>query len=249
MKAIILAAGRGSRMDELTAERPKCLIELGGRPLIDWQLDALRSAGVSDVGLVTGYRSEALAHLGLHEFHNSRWNETNMVSSLACAAAWLREDFCLVSYSDIFFEASAVTSLLNTQAQLALTYDPEWFAMWKQRFHDPLVDAESFRLSPDGSLAEIGKRISNVSNVDGQYMGLLRFSPATWKEVELIRSEMTTRRRDGLDMTSLLQEIIERKRTRIDALPYKGKWGEIDSPSDVLVYEASHSGFATPEVS
>lgn len=79
MKAIILAAGRGSRMKGLTDQKPKCLVELRGKTLLEWQLKALREAGVSEIAVVTGYRRELLAAYGLTEFHNPRWAETNML--------------------------------------------------------------------------------------------------------------------------------------------------------------------------
>ena len=72
MKAIILAAGRGSRMKKMTAHQPKCLTMLKGRPLIEWQLHALREAGINDISIVTGYRSNTLRQYNLTEFHNKR---------------------------------------------------------------------------------------------------------------------------------------------------------------------------------
>ena len=56
MKGIILAAGRGSRMASLSDEIPKCLLKVGGKPLIDRQIEALRKGGVEDISIVTGYR-------------------------------------------------------------------------------------------------------------------------------------------------------------------------------------------------
>ena len=102
MKAIILAAGRGSRMKDLTEDKPKCLVKLHGKSLLDSQLQALSDAGIAEIAIVTGYKRELLANRGLFEFHNSRWAETNMVSSLACAQEWLETEPCIVSYSDIF---------------------------------------------------------------------------------------------------------------------------------------------------
>ena len=147
MKAIILAAGRGLRMRDLTDERPKCLVEMRGKVLLDWQLEALRGAGVSDIAIVAGYKSELLSNRGLVEFQNPRWAETNMVSSLACAQEWLLSEPCIVSYSDIFYEALAVESLIKSTARLAITYDPHWLKLWEKRFDDPLLDAETFRLN------------------------------------------------------------------------------------------------------
>ena len=88
MRAVILAAGRGSRMGALTEAMPKCLTELAGRPLLAMQCAALAAAGASEVGIVTGYRAELLALPGLSRFHNPRWDTTNMVWTNEPAVAW-----------------------------------------------------------------------------------------------------------------------------------------------------------------
>lgn len=236
MKAIILAAGRGSRMKNLTDECPKCLVELRGKSLLDWQLAALREAGITEIAIVTGYKRELLNDRGLVEFHNPRWAETNMVSSLACAAAWLETDSCVVSYSDIFYSASAVTALMHCPAMLAVTYDANWRALWEKRFGDPLLDAETFRLKADGTLAEIGNKPKTVEEVEGQYMGLLRFTPEGWGEVVRIRSSLTAEQCDRMHMTGTLQKVIEAGRVPVAAVPYRDEWGEVDSADDLAAY-------------
>ena len=237
MKAIILAAGRGSRMKSLTDERPKCLVELRGKPLLEWQLESLRAAGISDIAVVTGYKRELLAERGLSEFHNPRWAETNMVSSLACAESWLDGEACIVSYSDIFYSPVAVQSLINSDATLAVTYDPNWLQLWTERFGDPLLDAETFRLTAAHTLAEIGNKPQSVDDVQGQYMGLLRFTPEGWAEVVRLRAELSPQQRDSMHMTNTLQRVIDAGRVPIEAVAYTGEWGEVDSSEDLSVYQ------------
>ena len=237
MKAIILAAGRGSRMKSLTDEQPKCLVELKGKALLDWQLVALREAGINQIAIVTGYKRELLVSRGLKEFYNARWAETNMVSSLACAQEWLQAEPCIVSYSDIFYSAQAVKSLINSQAILAVTYDKNWLELWKQRFGDPLLDAETFRLNSDNTLAEIGNKPKTVEEVQGQYMGLLQFTPQSWDEVLRIRTKLSSAECDRMHMTGTLQRVIEAGRIAIEAIPYELAWGEIDSAEDLMAYQ------------
>ena len=86
MKAIILAAGRGSRMGNLTDENEGLLEVL--KPLIEHQIEAL-TKGIEDIAIVTGYKSELLNCYGNYHFHNEEWAETNMVYSLLCAKEWL----------------------------------------------------------------------------------------------------------------------------------------------------------------
>jgi choline kinase len=237
MKAIILAAGRGSRMKSLTDDRPKCLVELHGRTLLAWQMQALRGAGISEIAIVTGYKRELLAHHGLTEFYNPRWAETNMVSSLACAQLWLQAGPCVVSYSDLFYEAAAVSLLMQSEARLAVTYDPHWLKLWEKRFGDPLLDAETFRMNPDGTLAEIGNKPTSADEVQGQYMGLLRFTPEGWDEVVRIRAELSPSVCDKMHMTGTLQKVIEAGRVPIQALAYELDWGEVDSAEDLMAYQ------------
>ena len=239
MKGIILAAGRGSRMKNLTEERPKCLVELRGKTLLDWQLDSLRAAGIDEIAIVTGYQRERLANKGLFEFHNLRWAETNMVSSLACVQTWLQAETCIVSYSDIFYSPEAVKSLIFCKAKLAVTYDPNWLALWTQRFGDPLLDAETFRLTLDDNLKEIGKKPKSVAEVQGQYMGLLRFTPEGWAEVLRIRAGLTSEQCDKMHMTGTLQKVIDAGQVPIAAISYTGEWGEVDSAADLASYNAT----------
>jgi len=239
MKAIILAAGRGSRMGDMTADQPKCLTKLKGIALLDRQLAALREGGVDEIGIVTGYRREALADRGLHEFHNADWSHTNMVSSLACARRWLQDGPCIVSYSDIFYEAQAVRSLIHYDGALALTYDPDWLSLWGARFSDPLSDAETFRLAPDGTLLEIGEKPLAVGEVQGQYMGLLRFTPESWHALDNMRAALPRDERNQMHMTGALQHLIRTGGIAIHAVPYSGTWGEVDSQEDLAVYESA----------
>jgi len=205
----------------------------------------LRAAGVEEIAIVTGYKRELLSGWRLIEFHNPRWAETNMVSSLACAQEWLLAGECLVSYSDIVYETSAVKSLMTSRASLAVTFDPNWLEIWEKRFANPLIDAETFRLNSDRTLAEIGNRPSSIEEVQGQYMGLLRFTPESWGEVLRIRSQLSSGERDRMHMTGTLQRVIEAGRIAIKAISCEASWGEIDSAEDLIMYEEQRRLIAT----
>src|SRR5688500_11769545 len=118
MRAIILAAGRGSRMGDATTGQPKCLTPLCGKPLVQWQIESLRAADIARIGIVRGYMKEKLAFAGVETFDNSRWAETNMVASLVCADAWLAVDDCVMSYSDIVYPASTVRTLAESKSDI-----------------------------------------------------------------------------------------------------------------------------------
>ena len=237
MKAIILAAGRGSRMKKMTSHQPKCLVMLQGRPLIEWQLNALREAGINEISIVTGYRSYALRQYNLTEFHNKNWSQTNMLSSLACAEDWLAENDCIVTYGDIFFEYSALLSLKQVTANIAITYDKNWKKLWLKRFEKPLLDAETFKLNENSSVTEIGNRPKSFKDIQGQFMGLLKFTPKGWSTIQKLRKELFPTERDQIDITSALNKIIDSNKTEIRGVKYEKSWGEVDMESDLSIYE------------
>lgn len=102
MKALILAAGRGKRMGKYTNLNPKGLIKLRNKALIDYQLNVILDSGIEDIGICTGYLNNQFDSYNFKTFHNSKWDETNMVYSLIKADCWLKNFECIVSYSDIF---------------------------------------------------------------------------------------------------------------------------------------------------
>jgi L-glutamine-phosphate cytidylyltransferase len=237
MRAVILAAGRGSRMGLLCDARPKCLVELEGRPLIERQIAALRRGGVDEIGVVRGYRAEMIDFPGLSYFANERWAETNMVISLASATSWLRSGPVIISYADIFYRSELVCGLACAPGQLVITYDRAWHRLWSRRFADPLADAETFRINAAGQLLEIGDTTTKIEDIEGQYMGLLKFTPPAWAAIEALLVNLDTPIRDRLDVTGLLRQLLIRKELSIGTFSTDGQWGEIDNPEDVVLYE------------
>ena len=236
MRAIILAAGRGSRMGDLTEEYPKCLTQFAGRTLLEWQLSALRTAGIQDIAIVRGYRAETINPSDCIWFENPEWAKTNMVSTLACASQWLERDDCIVSYSDIVYHPEILQRLILHPGEVVISYDRQWLPLWSERFENPLMDAETFRLRQNGALESIGDRAQAVSDIQGQYMGLLKFSPAGWRQVEGLLDDLSQERRNQLDMTSLLQLLLK-DGVEIDTTPVNGRWCEVDSETDLRLYE------------
>jgi len=237
MKAIILAAGRGSRMKAETEERPKCMVELAGRSLLNWQLDSLKGAGVEKIAVVTGYLAERFSIPGITYFNNPRWEETNMVVSLVSASEWLREDACLISYADIVYPVDTAARLCEVPGNIVITYDLDWLKLWEARFEDPLADAETFRVDDSGRLIEIGGRADRVEEIEGQYMGLFKITPSGWRIIESHLACLTDEERDRMDVTSMLGGLIK-SGVEIDTVPINGRWFEVDSESDLDLYRS-----------
>lgn len=237
MKAIILAAGRGSRLGHLTDSAPKCLLKIDGVTLLDRQLRIFGELGIENIAIVTGYKREHFDCYKLKEFYNENWQNTNMVYSLEQADEWLTMDDCIVSYSDIFYDASAIELLIDCKNDIAITYDKNWLQLWSNRFENPLEDAESFALDKDCNLADIGKRSDRTDSIQGQYMGLLKFTPKGWNIFKEHISELEFNMKSKISMTEALSLIVTSKIIPVRAIEYDGVWGEIDTINDFSLFQ------------
>lgn len=235
MKAIILAAGRGSRLCNLTQDKPKCMVELKNKPLLHWQIEALNGAGINDIYIVSGYLKDKIVANNIKLLENTRWYETNMVMSLLIAKVLLFEDTCIISYADIVYPTETIQILAqHKDDDLVITYNTQWFDLWKERFENPLSDAESFKIDNNGYLLEIGKKTNSLDDIQGQYMGLLKFTPKGSQIIIDYVNSLPKEKQDRLDMTSLLNQLIENN-IKIKAIPIQGKWYEIDNENDLIL--------------
>jgi L-glutamine-phosphate cytidylyltransferase len=175
---------------------------------------------------------------GLRYFDNARWAQTNMVMSLATAADWLRAGPVMVSYADIFYRGELIRGLADTAGDLVISFDRDWRRLWTRRFADPLADAETFRIDARGTLLEIGGKTANIEDIEGQYMGLLKFTPSAWSAIEALLAGLDAPARDRLDMTSLLRRLLNEGTVSIRTFGTDGQWGEIDNPEDVALYQS-----------
>ena len=235
MRGLILAAGRGSRLGILTGNQPKCLVKLAGKTLVDWQVAALRSVGIDEIGIVRGYLGQTIRHSNLICFDNPDWSESNMVFSFLCARDWLEGHQCVVSYGDIVFHPDAVSRLLAARFDISVTYDTAWRSLWEERFDDPGQDAESFQVR-GGLVRRLGEKPCCLNEVEGQYMGLMKLSPGGWLQIDKFTSRLDNTLVRKSDFTSLISRLTKGG-VAIGAVPVHGRWCEIDRQEDLDLYE------------
>lgn len=241
MKAIILAAGTGSRLRPLTDHVPKCMVELKGKPLLDYQLQSLRTLDLEKIAIVCGYKQEALAPYGLQSYRNELFDSTNMVYSLFCARAEFDQDL-LITYADVIFEPRVIAQLANCQSDFAIAIDSGWRELWNARMDNPLADAESLRLDRDGNIIDIGRKVTSYHEIEGQYTGLIRISKAGLAKICSLYDSLD---RDALYegkvfnsmfMTTFIQLLIA-SGEKIHAVPIKHGWLEVDTQDDIASYQ------------
>lgn len=243
---LCLAAGQGSRLRPLTNDRPKAMVSVADRPLIDWLTDTARRVGVENLVVVTGYRGDMLeTHLAedVRTFENPAYDSTDMVHSLWCAEAVL-EGPVVVSYSDILYTPTVLERVVDSSRDVAVAVDEDWRSYWERRHEDPLADAESLILDAENRITSIGQSVDSMQAPEAQYVGLVGFSETGLERFRAAYSEAAKsaersigadgRSFETLHMTDLLQRVVNRG-SNIHAERIKGNWVEIDTPHDLAL--------------
>lgn len=175
MKAIILAAGMGTRMDKYTKDLPKCMLSFNGKTLIERQIETLRSAGINSIIIVKGYMPDKINIVGVKYYTNRDYVNTNMVETLMCAEAEMDDDI-LVCYGDILYEKSVVEKAIETDVDIGVIVDIDYLAYWRARLYSWKEDIESLVIGNECNIIEIGVPYCPLEKAKARYVGLIRLS-------------------------------------------------------------------------
>jgi choline kinase len=240
MKAIIVAAGMGRRLAPYTDDRPKCLVEVNGRSILERQLEAYRMAGVDDVVIVRGYQKERIQFDGARYFDNDDFANNNILCSLFYAEAAMEGGF-LFSYSDIVFRPEVVRAALATEGDFALVIDRRWYEAYEGRLHHPVDEAEVARVE-NGKVVRVGKKTMPGTEATGEFIGLAHFSAAAaekmkkrfWERKRALSGKPYGRasRFEVAYLTDLLNDLIDSGEVMRPAF-IDGNWREIDTVEDL----------------
>lgn len=233
-RAILLSAGQGRRLLPLTAERPKCLLNIGGKTILEWQLDALLSAGIDDVAVVTGYLPETVEALiaqryagtAIRSVFNPFFDITDNLASCWIARELMDGDFVLMNGDTVFEPALLNAVLTSPSAPITLTIDRK-----------STYDEDDMKVELDGTrVLHVSKKL-RLDHVQAESIGLLYFreqGPRRFREgVEhALRHAKSLKRFYLAVVDELAQEGL------VQACAISGRrWAEIDFPIDIPVAE------------
>ena len=247
LKAIILAAGKGSRLGTLTDNIPKGMLKLFGKTLIERQIEIYQKCGIDDITIVTGYKSEIIDFSGINYVKNQDFATTNMNESLFCANKKL-SDSVIISYTDIIFEEKMIQQMLEFSGDIGIAVNLNWEKNYDGRTLHPLSEAENVLIKNE-KIIQIKKNISKESSDQkiGEFLGIMKLSDEggkilLQKYLELKENHVGTfhmaKSLKDAYITDMLQEIID---SGYDVLPVivDGNWREIDTPQDLEDVERS----------
>jgi L-glutamine-phosphate cytidylyltransferase len=236
MKAVILAAGQGTRIRSVHGEHPKCLIEVDEATILDHQLAALSMAGINEVAIVVGYEKEQIiAHLRskepgykqrIHFIENPAFAITNNIYSLWVASDWLRGDSFIVLNADVVFDPEILNSAVQPDAAISMIVDP----LWRDETMKVIIEGDR--------VTRMSKKISR-EEFNGTYIGITVFSKSIQERFLRKLSGLIAAGRDNEFFNSAVQELADEDvhvgYTSTDGLA----WAEIDDPLDLTFAQQS----------
>jgi phosphoenolpyruvate phosphomutase len=250
--AVIIAAGFEESLMPLIEDRPKAMLEIKGKTILDRQIQALNDCGVKDVAVVRGYRKEQINLPNVRYYDNDRFRDTGELVSLFLAEAEMSRRF-LFLYSDIIFDPAILEKLLKSQADVSVVVDRAWgdhpHSQEEMRtrqpdlvitHHPPQKGYRFLPMAEGTTLARVG-RLLPPNEADGEFVGLAMFSEEGARLLRTVyhQSQQPFHNRpfheaESLEkaaFTDILQEIIDCGGTVACVDIYKG-WLEIDTFED-----------------
>ncbi len=246
MKGLIIAAGRGSRLEGLTDHTPKPLVNVGDSCFFKNTLHHLHSVGVSEVGAIVGYKKEQFKSIeNIIFFENNNWNSNNILFSLFHAKSFMDDDL-IITYGDIWFEEKAIQSIYESSGDFIIAVDQDWEKYYQGRTDHPITEAENVNYDDNLRAIKIGKHISSLgggSQKTGEFMGLLKISKNIIKDIvnefeyieKNIKSTDTFQNAKQLQnayLTDFIQYLID-KNYDINCCINKQGWYEVDTLQDM----------------
>jgi len=238
-RAVVLAASRGAALGELTAERPKCMIDVRGEPLLKRLIRTLRNSGVRDVTVVRGYRKEQINLPSIKTVDNDLYATTGETASLVCAIDQIKGD-CIITYGDVLFRQYYLDQLLAIEDDIVIAAD----ALWRDRQSDAEEWVRDFvscsrpfsgdYLADDPvSLAAMGSSVEEAE-VHGEWIGLARLSA---NGSAIVREELEAMIEEGGLQKASLVELFNRlveKGHAVRVVYVPGQWLDVDDATDLL---------------
>jgi len=238
MKAIIIAAGISSRLRPFTNDMPKCMLDVGGKTILEIIIDSFISNNINDISIIRGYKKEVINVPGAKYYENVDFQNNNILESLFSAEEEMNGEF-MFTYSDIIYTKEVVKKLLKTKADIAIIVDTDWKKRYEGRTLHPVSEAELV-LSEGGYVKKIGKGIE-PENAHGEFIGLGMCSDRgahilkdIYNEVKVQFKEKQFHHAISIKkayLTDMIQELVDRG-IKIKIVDISGGWLEIDTLQD-----------------
>ena len=239
MKAIVIGAGSGIRISELSKKCPKALLDINGKTILSRQISLFRKNGINDIIVITGPYWEKFDFENITNVPDNQYAEHDILGSLMEARFHIADDL-LITYSDILFEESILHQVIQSNSDIGIAVDLNWEESYTERTDTPKSEAENVLLDKDDHLIQIKKNIQNSEGRIAEFLGIVKLSANGSKT--LIKTYDSLKSYQGrfhdapsvskAYLTDMIQELID-SQIRVTPIFISGKWCEIDTAQDL----------------
>ena len=174
-KCLIVAAGLGSRLKGHTEDKPKCMLDFGGKTLLQRQLSSYKDNNIENISLVRGYKKNKINYKGIKYFENNEYKNNNILNSIFYAEEVISGNL-IISYSDILFEPFVVKRAMESDHDISVVVDVDWRDYYINRKEHPLSEAENVIFNSNNEVLKIGKIASDKEEVHGEFIGMIKLN-------------------------------------------------------------------------
>ena len=174
-KCLIVAAGLGSRLKGHTENNPKCMLDFGGKTLLQRQLSSYKENDIEDVSLIRGYKKNKINYKGIKYFDNNDYKDNNILNSIFYGEDVINGNI-IISYSDILFEPFVVKRAMESDHDISVIVDVDWRDYYVGRKDHPLSEAENVIFNSNNEVVKIGKIATDKEEVHGEFIGMIKLN-------------------------------------------------------------------------
>ena len=239
-KTLIVAAGLGSRLKKHTKNLPKCMLDFGGKTLLERQLLAYRKCGINDISVIRGFKKNKINYKNLKYFYNNNYQKNNILNSIFYGEEVINGNI-IIAYSDILFESNVVKRLLESGHDISVVVDIDWRGYYVDRKEHPIDDAENVIFNSNNEVIKIGKISTEKEEVHGEFIGMIKL---THKGTEICKKNFHRVKKlywgkpfqraktfQKAYLTDMMQELVDIG-IKVHCVIIERGWKEIDTVED-----------------
>jgi len=240
--AIVLAAGRGRGLEAQTAERPKIMLNIAGKPLLRWLIDGFKKQQINQITVVGGYRADAIETAGIRLVLNERHAQTGELASLACASGALDAD-TVICYGDLMFRSYVLRALVESKGEFSVVVDSSESGAGNRTVRDFAYCSRADDRGLFGTPVRLERVVAGKESAaagaepapvpHGRWIGLLNVSRAGVPRLQRVLAQLQERADfDTLDMPALLNALLA-DGAAIEVQYVHGHWRGVNDLEDL----------------
>jgi len=234
MRAIIIAAGRGSRLGEITENVPKPLVEVNGESILGRQIFLFKQLGIDDIVVITGYKREKIIFKDVNYVVNHLYSSTEQLFSLMRARNFFSGEL-IVTFGDIIYDQEILNQMISEKGDLVLAFEKNWKESYANRSDNPAIYSDFAHIKNK----KVNKFFTNLDDESFdtddvvEFIGMMKLS-SNITEVFLTQYLEIEKEAEKLKIISFLEML---RSSGVDMSTYfvKNKWCEIDTPQDLEI--------------